>query len=149
MQLDSKEDEARVFRINETSLPISVKSPARRYYIETWSEFSDMLLDVTPGLSLIEHVRTLTVRDGQKWKPISLESLAFIPDVAMFLIDYSRATSDYVKGYLFDGELSDQPNIYYGIGQAFSVISSAKSECEIENHRDIKRKSISNGRHKE
>jgi hypothetical protein len=146
MQLDSKEKHDRYFHIDDDSFPFTAKSPAKKYYCESYSDLENMLTDNVAGLDTFKHVQTLTIRVGNKWKHISLESLANNPLIAYYMIAYSRATSDYVKGFLFDGVLNEQPNIYYGEGQAFDTIRNAISECEIENIRAAKRQAKQDGR---
>ena len=144
MQLDSKEDSSKRFHIDECSFPFTVKCPARLYTVSDYSDVAEMLTNPIGGLSMIKHALTLSVRVGKGWKPISLESLANNPLVAHYMIEYSRANSSYVKGYLYRGELQDQPNILYGNGQAFDVIRNAVSECELENLRVAKQQANSN-----
>ena len=143
MQLDSKEDSSKRFHIDECSFPFTVKCPARRYTVSDYGDVAEMLTNPIGGLSMIKHALTLRVNK----KPISLESLANNPLVAYYMMDYSRANSSYVKGYLYRGELLDQPNIYYGQGQAFDTIRNAVSECELENLRVTKQQAnLQNGR---
>lgn len=135
MQLESKENSERVFDIHSAEFPILVKCPAREYEINSLEDVSEMLLSPVSGLSMIQHALSLSVKCGKSWKRLSIESLAFIPEVAPYLIEYGRATSEFVRGYLYSGELVDQPNIIYGQGQAFDIIASAKSECELDSYR--------------
>lgn len=107
--------------------------------LESIEDISTILLNPPFGLSMIEHARSLSVNVGPKsWKHISLESLAFIPSVAMYLIEYSRATSSHIKGYLYEGSLQEQPHKLYGLGQAFDTILAAKNECELDSIRTMR-----------
>jgi len=143
MQLDAKEDSSKRFHIDECSFPFTVKCPARLYSVSDYGDVAEMLTNPIGGLSMIKHALTLRVNK----KPISLESLANNPLVAYYMMDYSRANSSYVKGYLYRGELLDQPNILYGQGQAFDTIRNAVSECELENLRVTKQQAnLQNGR---
>lgn len=147
MQLDAKEDSSKKFHIDECSFPFTVKCPARTYSVSDYGDVAEMLTNPIGGLSMIKHALSLSVKVGKQWKSISLESLANNPLVAYYMMDYSRANSSYVKGYLYRGELLDQPNILYGQGQAFDTIRNAVSECELENIRVTKQQAnLQNGR---
>ncbi len=148
MQLESKENKARVFDIHDAEFPILISCPAREYEVNSLADISEILLNPIGGLSMIQHALSLTVWCGKSWKRLSIESLAFIPDVAYYLIEYGRATSEFVRGYLYRGELTDQPNIMYGIGQAFDTIASAKSECELDSYRAARQNAKQNNGNK-
>ena len=146
MQLDSKEDSSRVFHIDEGVFPFTAKCPARVYQCWDYGDVAEMLEPIY-GLTTIQHVKSLSVKIGNKTpKPISLASLANNPLVAHYMIAWSRANASYVRGYLFEGELVDQPHIYYGEGQGFDVIRNAIAECELDNLRVAKQQVNKDGR---
>lgn len=147
MQLLSKEDSSRVFHIDEGVFPFTAKCPARKYVCWDYADVAEMLEPIH-GLTAMQHAVSLSVKVGKNSKPISLASLANNPLVAHYLIAWSRANASYVRGYLFEGELCDQPHIYYGEGQAFDVIRNAISECELDNIM-VAKQQANNGRQQE
>lgn len=144
MQLDAKEEPSKRFHIDECSFPFTVKCPARLYKVSDYGDVAEMLTNPIGGLSMIKHALTLSVKVGRSWKPISLESLANNPLVAHYMAAYSEATAPTTKGYLFRGHLLDQPNILYGMGQAFYTIRNSIAECEAENHRVLRQQANTN-----
>ncbi len=147
MQLDAKENSSKRFHIDECSFPFTVKCPARLYRVSDFGDVAEMLTNPIGGLSAIKHALSLSVKVGKQWKAISLESLANNPLIAHYMAYYAEANAPTTKGYLFEGGHRDQPNILYGIGQAFYTIRNAVSECELENLRVTKQQAnLQNGR---
>lgn len=145
MQLEKAENPKTHFQLSDECFPFSAQMPGAKYQCKDWNDVAEMLLNAKSGRTSIQHARSLSVRVGKKWKPISLESISFNPLVAHYLSLYSRATAPYIHGYLFPGELSEQPHIIYGEGQALDCIKSAIDECELENIRTLKQQSKENG----
>lgn len=144
MQLEKAENPKTCFRLSNECFPFKAKSPGNKYSCENWDDVGKMLLNPTHGNSPIQHVKALSVKVGKNWRPISLESVAFQESVAWHIALYSKANAPYVKSHLFPGELSEQPNILYGEGQAFDTVKAAIDECELENVRTMKRQAKEN-----
>lgn len=151
MQLDTPEKPENVFVVTEDSFPFGMKGGAGvEYYCTSYSDLAEILTSPLSGQTLIKHAMSLYVGKTKNWKRLSLESISQNPVIGQYMIDYSRATCNYVKSHLFPGELSEQPNILYGNGQAFDVIRNAIAECELENHRILKQQAnVNNGRQQE
>lgn len=145
MQLEKAESNKTTFVISDECFPFKAKTSIAEYVCNCWSDVEAMLLTPAKGTNHIQHCKALKVRVGKTWQPINLESIIYNPSVAQYLASYSRATAEHVKGYLFHGDLADQPNILYGEGQAFDIIRSAKSESELEQIRSLKQESRNNG----
>lgn len=147
MQLDAQEKRGSYFSVSVESFPFTVRLPSKEEHtINDWDTLASLLFNPIHGRTPLQHAKDMRVRVGSKWKSISLESLSTIETVSHFLFLFTRARADYMRGYLFDGGLSQQPYILYGEGQAFDTIASAISEAELENIRAAKRQaSNSNG----
>lgn len=145
MQLEAPEKPDNVFVVTEESFPFRMKGGAgMEYYCSSYSDLSEILTTPANGQTLIQHAMSLYVGRAKNWKRLSLESISQNPVIALYMVDYARATCNYVKSHLFPGDLSEQPNILYGNGQAFDVIRNAISECELENHRVLKQQANAN-----